>query len=212
MNTPPPRIFLDPESRAEGIGRVNTLFRSDEFASGLPPYTVLENGYIHGTWFCGRPMAKYYGAFPQSFWPRAQQVLRPWGSLLHWFSGTVRAGDGVTTVDGNAGVDPMFCVEGPTLPFPDATFDASFADPSYSPKDAKRYGFPYISATTVIAELARVTKPGGRIGLLHMFIPPTKRLPVKLLGVIGVMNGPQKHIRAFSVYRRESHAPRGSEG
>ena len=181
---------------------MNQMFPPHEFGAGLPPYTVFEKGWIHGTWFCGRPIAKYYGAFPQSFWPRAQQVLRPWGSLLHWFNGTVKAEDGVTTVDGNPTHSPSHIVEGATLPFADNHFDASFADPSYSPEDAKRYGFPYISATTVVAEMARVTKPGGRIGLLHKFIPPTKRLPVKLLGVIGVMNGPQKHIRAFSIYTK----------
>ena len=63
---------------------------------------------------------------------------------------------------------------------------ASFADPPYSPKDSERYGLPYISATKVVAELARVTRCGGKIGLLHEFIPPTKRLPVKLLGIIGL--------------------------
>lgn len=169
---------------------------------GLPAYTVEENGYIHGTWFCGRPTAPYYGAFPRSFWPRAQQALKPWGALLHWFSGTVPADPGVVTVDGNLGVKPMVCALGTSLPFLDCTFDASFADPPYSPTDSKRYGLPYVSARKVLAELARVTKPGGKIGLLHKFIPPTKQMPVKLRGVVGVMNGPQKHIRAFAIYER----------
>jgi hypothetical protein len=168
----------------------------------LPAYTVLENGYIHGTWFCGRPIAKYYGAFPQSFWPRAKQVLQPWGSMLHWFSGTVQAEPGITTVDGNPEVTPTVCHIGEALPFDDGHFDASFADPPYSPTDAERYGLPYISATKILGELARVTKPGGKIGLLHEFIPPTKRLPVKLAGIIGIMNGPQKRIRLFAIYRK----------
>jgi hypothetical protein len=171
----------------------------------LPPYTVLENGYIHGTWFCGRPTAKYYGAFPQSFWPRAKQVLRPWGSMLHWFSGTIAPEEGITTVDGNPAGKPSVVSLGPELPFAEGTFDASFADPPYSPKDSERYGLPYISATKIIAEMARVTKIGGKIGLLHEFIPPTggkRKLPVKLLGIIGVMNGPQKRIRLFAIYRK----------
>lgn len=171
----------------------------------LPPYTVLENGYIHGTWFCGRPMKKYYGSFPQSFWPRAKHVLRPWGSMLHWFSGMEEAEPGITTVDGNAETNPTVVCLGTKLPFADGQFDASFADPPYSPKDSERYGLPYPSATKVIAELARVTKTGGKIGLLHEFIPPTggkKYLPVKLLGVIGIMNGPQKRIRLFAIYRK----------
>ena len=168
----------------------------------LPPYTVFENGYIHGTWFCGRPTAKYYGAFPQSFWPRAKRVLKPWGSLLHWFSGTVSSEPGIITVDGNPAGSPSVVCQGSSLPFEGGTFDASFADPPYSPKDAERYGLPYISATKILAELARCTKVGGKIGLLHEFIPPTKRLPVKLLGIIGVMNGPQKRIRLFAIYRK----------
>lgn len=171
----------------------------------LPPYTVLENGYIHGTWFCGRPTKKYYGSFPYSFWPRAQQVLRPWGTLLHWFSGLEQPEPGITTVDGNPEVTPSVVCQGTNLPFADCTFDASFADPPYSPKDSERYGLPYPSATKVITELARVTKTGGKIGLLHEFIPPTggkRRLPVKLLGIIGVMNGPQKRIRLFAIYRK----------
>jgi hypothetical protein len=97
---------------------------------------------------------------------------------------------------------------GSTLPFAEGTFDASFADPPYSPKDSERYGLPYISATKIIAEMARVTKTGGKIGLLHEFIPPTggkRKLPVKLLGIIGVMNGPQKRIRLFAIYRKTEH-------
>jgi hypothetical protein len=172
----------------------------------LPPYTVLENGYIHGTWFCGRPTKPYYGSFPYGFWPRAKQVLRPWGSLLHWFSGLEQPEPGIVTVDGNPAVRPSVVCLGTDTPFSDATFDASFADPPYSPKDSERYGLPYPSATKVLAELARVTKPGGKIGLLHEFIPPTggkKYLPVKLLGIIGIMNGPQKRIRLFAVYRKQ---------
>lgn len=168
----------------------------------LPPYTVFENGWIHGTWFCGRPTKKYYGSFPQSFWPRAKRVLKPWGSMLHWFSGTMPPEAGIITVDGNPDTLPSVCALGSSLPFVDDTFCASFADPPYSPKDSERYGLPYISATKILAEMARVTKVGGKVGLLHEFIPPTKRLPVKLLGVIGIMNGPQKRIRLFAIYRK----------
>lgn len=168
----------------------------------LPPYTVLENGYIHGTWFCGRPTQKYYGSFPKSFWPRAKQVLQPWGSMVHWFSGMMPPEPGIITVDGNAETNPSVVNLGAVLPFEDGTFDASFADPPYSPTDSKRYGLPYISAPKILGELARVTKVGGKIGLLHEFIPPTKRLPVKLLGIVGVMNGPQKRIRLFAIYRK----------
>ncbi len=167
----------------------------------LPAYTHEENGYLHGTWFCGRPIAKYYGAFPMSFWPRAKAILGT-DNMLHWFSGSVAPERGIVTVDGNPATSPSHVVLGTTLPFADGTFDSAFADPPYSPSDAKRYGLPYPPARTVLAEMARVTKPGGRIGLLHRFLPVSKHAPVKLLGVIGIMNGPQKAIRAFIVYER----------
>lgn len=174
----------------------------------LPPYTVLENGYIHGTWFCGRSMAHYYGAFPHSFWRRAQVVLvnGEAGPFLHWFSGTVPAGRW-TTVDGNAAVAAEHRVTGTTLPFADETFDVSFADPPYSPLDAKRYGMPYPAARKVLAEMARVTKVGGRIGLLHRFLPIQAGAPVKLIGAIGVTSGPQKAIRVFAIYERLADVP-----
>lgn len=173
--------------------------------SALPAYTGRDNGYIFGTWFCGRPIARYYGAFPMSFWPRAKEVLMPAdGDLLHWFSGTVASEPGIVTVDGNPIVRPDHIITGTTLPFADQTFGAAFADPPYSPADAKRYGLPYPPARKVLAEMARVTKVGGRVGILHRFLPISKGAPVKLIGVVGVMNGPQKAIRCFCIYERTS--------
>lgn len=177
----------------------------------LPPYTIEENGYIHGTWFCGRPIAHYYGAFPKSFWRRAQTVLRnggePPGDLLHWFSGTVPGAKGIVTVDGNPIVNADHTITGTTLPFADQTFGASFADPPYSPTDAKKYDLPYPPARKVLAEMARVTRVGGRIGLLHRFLPIQAGAPIKLIGAIGVTSGPQKAIRIFAIYERLAEVP-----
>lgn len=168
----------------------------------LPEYTVVENGYIIGTWFCGRPMAKYYGAFPKSFWRRAKHILKPEeGEMLHWFSGTVKSEEGIVTVDGNPEVEPDYLVEGIELPFEDNYFTSSFADPPYSVDDAKRYGFKYPPARSVLRELARVTKPGGLIGLLHEFLPVVKGADCKLIGAIGILNGPQKRIRSLYLFR-----------
>lgn len=94
--------------------------------------------------------------------------------MLHWFSGTVPAEPGIVTVDGNPGVNPDVLCEGVTLPFDDGHFASSFADPPYSPSDAKRYGMKYPPARSVLRELARVTKAGGKIGLLHEFLPVVK--------------------------------------
>lgn len=171
----------------------------------LPAFTTHEAGYLHGTWFCGRPIAKYYGAFPKSFWPRARRILTPHdGLMLHWFSGTVPGEPGlVITVDANAAVCPDVVCEGTSLPFPDGHFATSFADPPYSPADAKRYGFPYPpAARRVLAELARVTRIGGRIGLLHEFLPVVKGSGARLIGAIGILNGPQKRIRGFYLFEK----------
>jgi len=171
--------------------------------SALPEYTDRTNGYIFGTWFCGRPTAKYYGAFPHSFWPRAKAILKPeQGQMLHWFSGTVPSEPGIVTVDGNPLVNPDVVCVGTTLPFPDEYFDAAFADPPYSVEDAKRYGLKYPPAKAVLRELARVTKPGGKIGLLHEFLPVVKGSKAKIIGAIGILNGPCKRIRGLYLFER----------
>lgn len=169
----------------------------------LPEYTREINGYIIGTWFCGRPTERYYGAFPKSFWPRAKEILKQdEGLMLHWFSGTIGKEAGIITVDGNKEVEADFYVEGIILPFNDNHFDSAFADPPYSPADAKRYGFKYPPARSVLKELARVTKPGGYIGLLHEFLPVVKGSGCKLVGCIGILNGPQKRIRALYLFKK----------
>lgn len=170
----------------------------------LPAYTQHENGYIYGTWFCGRPTEKYYGAFPKSFWPRAKVMLQiPGGLMLHWFSGTVGREPGIITIDGNKEVSPDVVCEGIVLPFDDCFFDSAFADPPYSPTDAKRYGMKYPPARSVLREMARVTKPGGKIGLLHEFLPVVKGSGAKLVGAIGILNGPQKRVRALYLFEKQ---------
>jgi len=169
----------------------------------LPEFTVKEKGYIHGTWFCGRPIAKYYGAFPQSYWRRAKVILVPLDDLmLHSFSGTVLSEPLIVTVDGNPDVNPDYCVVGTDLPFKDDTFGSAFADPPYSPAHAKRYNLPYPPARSILREMGRVTKPGGKIGLLHEFLPVVKGSGCKLIGVIGILNGPQKRIRGFYIFEK----------
>jgi SAM-dependent methyltransferase len=169
----------------------------------LPEYTVLENGYIHGTWFCGRPTEKYYGSHPKGFWRRAQEIIGS-DNMLHWFCGLAEGGH---RVDGNPDVNPDTVCVGTALPFPDNHFDSAYADPPYSPRDAKRYGLKYPPARTVLREMARVTKPGRLVGLLHEFLPVVKGSGCKLVGVIGIINGPQKRIRGFYLFRKLENTP-----
>ena len=167
----------------------------------LPEYTVLENGYIHGTWFCGRPTEPYYGSFPKGFWSRAKQLMT--GQTLHWFCGIVPAEDGFLRVDGNPEVNPDILHEGTNLPFHDNSYDTAFADPPYSPEDSKRYGLPYPPAKRVLAEMGRVVRPNGRVLLLHRFLPVVKGSGLKLEGVIGIINGPNKAIRGLYLFRKK---------
>ena len=122
--------------------------------------------------------------------------------MLHWFSGTVPSEPGIVTVDGNPGVTPDVLHVGSQLPFNDNSFDSAFADPPYSVQDAKRYGFKYPPARMVLREMARVTKPGGKIGLLHEFLPVVKGSGTRLIGAIGILNGPQKRIRGFYLFEK----------
>ena len=171
-------------------------------------YTVLEGGYIHGTWFCGRPTEKYYGSFPKGFWNRAKKLFKV-GHGLHWFCGKGPREDWMVTVDGNPDVSPDFLVEGTVLPFKESEFDTVFADPPYSPQDSKRYGFPYPSGKKVLAEMGRICKPGGRVFLLHRFLPVIKGSGLRLIGCIGIINGPCKSIRGLFIFEKPVGAKQG---
>jgi len=120
--------------------------------------------------------------------------------ILHVCSGTLQEW---WTVDIRRQARPRVQASGTMLPFPSGAFKAILIDPPYSDQYAKNlYGTENPRPAWLLREAARVVKPSGRIGMLHVavpFSPPGCRL----VKVWGVTTGVGFRIRAFTVYERE---------
>ena len=93
--------------------------------------------------------------------------------------------------------------DGEYLPFRDGAFGAVLLDPPYSDAFAKNlYGTKNPRPSWLLREAARVVRPNGRIGLLHVAVPITPA-GCKFIKSFGVVPGPGFRIRAFTIYERE---------
>ena len=160
---------------------------------------VAPNGYTYGIWALMRYGGTYTGSYPSGFLQRAKRLLGD-GEWLHLFSGSVR---GDTTFDADPSTDPTIVGQFEDgLPFEDNSFDAVLVDPPYKENVGSTRGFKLPSIKSILKEATRVTKPRGKVGLLHWIVPATPDGCVKY-GCIGVITGANKRIRAFTIFEKE---------
>ncbi len=121
--------------------------------------------------------------------------------VLHVCSGSMRVG---VTLDLRQSMKPRVVGDALHLPFRDRVFRWAMADPPYSVAYAENLygtGDRYPPPKTLLAEVARVLVPGGRVGLLHHMtplVPPGLRL----VKVYGVSTGCGYQMRAWTVLER----------
>jgi hypothetical protein len=146
-----------------------------------------------------------FGRFPRG-WLRDVCRFRLLGDaarheILHVCSGALSTTER-WTVDIRPEARPAIVADGCRLPFRDCAWKAVLIDPPYSEEYGRAlYGTAMPRPRWLLAEAARVVKPGGRIGILHVavpFAPPGCRL----VNVYGVTTGVGYRIRAFTVYER----------
>lgn len=78
-------------------------------------------------------------------------------------------------------------------------------DPPYSVEYARElYGTDYPRPSHLLAEAARVVRPGGCVGFLHFLVPKPGSPLLTIERVWGVTQGCGYRIRAFTVLRRRS--------
>lgn len=98
---------------------------------------------------------------------------------------------------------PSVVARGEALPFIDGAFRAVLIDPPYTEEYARNlYRSEFPRPAHLLREAARVVKPGGRIGLLHIAVPITPP-GCDFVTSFGVVPGPGFRIRAFTVYERQ---------
>ncbi len=187
--------------------------RIDAYQATFPKYPTMiaDKGWLMGVWVLGNMYKRsngYYGAFPGNFLKRVLSIFPDRQKTLHLFSGTLVAGPGEVTVDCQITdtVKPTVVADAKNLPFPDASFDFTLADPPYTAKDAENYKTPMISRRHVMAEVARITKPRGYLAWLDTVRPMYRATEWKQVGAIMVLVSTNTRTRCLSIFERK---PRG---
>lgn len=146
-----------------------------------------------------------FGQFPYGF---LKDVVRmqllgnvPRQDILHVCSGTLSEHER-WTVDIRPAARPSVVAKGQALPFLGSSFAAVLLDPPYTEEYARNlYRSEFPRPSHLLKEAARVVKPGGRIGLLHIAVPITPA-NCDFVTSFGVVPGPGFRIRAFTIYER----------
>lgn len=113
-----------------------------------------------------------FGQYPRGMIGKILPWLRaPRHLILHVCSGSLPKGDGIR-VDVRRDARPDILADGRALPLRDGSVAAVLLDPPYTEHYAKElYGTDYPRPSHLLAEAARVVRPGGRIGFVHYITP-----------------------------------------
>ena len=114
-----------------------------------------------------RPSSKYHGCYPKYFEKHLPRLLNT-DKYLHAFCGSAQTG---FRIDLKFETKPDVVCDVHYLPFRDEVFGGVVADPPYNAKFAKiLYDVEDVHYYKYMKEFIRVTKKGGRIGILHNFV------------------------------------------
>lgn len=94
------------------------------------------------------------------------------------------------------------------IPMDAGAFDNVLADPPYASHWQGQWHGDLPAPKHVLREAARLTKPGGLIGILHIIIIPAYKIyGVKRIGLHAIFAGPNNAIRVLNVFRKDTLAP-----
>ena len=161
------------------------------------------------TWKCGPPPStgqrqRYPGRFTFNIKRDYPEFMGD--NTLHMFSGSCEWGIS-TDIREETGCDIVSPFD--EIPREDGTFDNVLADPPYADYFMDDWdGRPLPKPIDVLREAARLVKPGGLIGILHIIVIPEYKnekwkVPrIERVGIHPVLAGTNNAIRAFNVFRR----------
>lgn len=157
--------------KGHGIWRNGRPFRKRDGELEIPDKFFFDEFRVEGHPKIGA------GGFPRRWLQWALPQLGVWdmdGVLRTLFvcSGSLKAP--LLRVDVRGSVRPTLVADGTKLPIRDASLNAALIDPPYSPMHSRRLyktEDQYAQAHVFLKEAARVTRPGGRIGVLCWYSP-----------------------------------------
>lgn len=184
----------------------------------FPAALLADERWLSGVWILGNDYwnpTSYYGSYPPNYLKRVRALfpdVTPATRVLHLFAGSVSPCNDLpgVRVDINPALKPDVVADAHALPFESASFDLVVADPPYTAEDAKRYGTPMINRRAVLAEAARVTRPGGHLVWLDTTLPMFRKVEWHWWGAIGLFRSTNHRVRACMCFERR--APQSSPG
>lgn len=156
-------------------------------------------------WLCGPPprngqFQRYPGRFEFNLRRSYPQLIAP--DTLQMFAGG--SGFGITT-DFRPETGAQIVAPFDAIPMPDASFANVIADPPYADHWQGQWHGDLPKPKHILREAARLCKPGGLIGILHIIvIPAYKELGVERIGLHPIFAGPNNAMRVFNVFQKES--------
>lgn len=155
------------------------------------------------TWLCGPPSRNgQFQQYPSRF---IYNLKRSYPELvgdktLHMFSGSTDFG---ITTDYRADTGASIIAEFDALPLASESMDHVLADPPYADHWQGQWHGELPKPKHILKEAARLVKPGGLIGILHIIIIPAyKEFGVERIALHPVLTGPNNAIRVFNVFRK----------
>lgn len=148
------------------------------------------------------PPAPVFGQYPAALIGK----LLPWlrcerREILHVCSGSLPKGEGIR-VDIRPAARPDILADGRALPLADGSVAAVMLDPPYTEHYAKElYSVEYPRPKHLLAEAARVARPGGMIAFVH-YITPNPPPGCRFVKAFGLSTGFGFPMRAVTLYQR----------
>jgi SAM-dependent methyltransferase len=168
------------------------------------PPTMDAKGWIYGVWYCGTSWQRVtlHGQYPPGFLKRALALFPEAVDIVQVPSGTV-TGPGIT-IDAmkDAVRVPQIQAQADALPLPDESADLILSDPPYTHADSAKYGCKPFPMGGFMKEAHRILRPGGHLGMLHVYYPSYHRKDWDLIGLIAVVTGFCRATRMFSILER----------
>lgn len=155
------------------------------------------------TWLCGPPPSTgQYQRYPSRF---LYNLKRKYPEMfdknaLHMFSGSCSFG---VSTDIRPETKPDICAPYDKIPRPANSFSAVICDPPYASHYANEWHTDLPLPKRILQEAARLVKPNGLIGILHIIIIPAYKVcNVKRIALHPILTGPNNAIRVFNVFRK----------